>query len=132
MEKLDESCARQRGQQEPKPERGVHLACQQRRKAREPSESNGEDTKGVRPSRWGQAAEGVLAVWLRNFDFILTLNRTSFRIFSREMRICFILSDDPSSCRITRRGLWGGCCCTLEERFESGVGWGRGEGEVSF
>lgn len=71
-------------------------------------------------------------MWLRNFDFILTLNRTSFRIFSREMRICFILSDDPSGCRITRRGLWGGYCRTLEKRLESGVGWGRGEGEVGF
>lgn len=65
-------------------------------------------------------------MWLRNFDFILTLNRTSFRIFSREMRICFILSDAPSDCRRMRRGLWGGCCHTLGERLWSQKWAGQG------
>lgn len=71
-------------------------------------------------------------MWLRHFDFILILNRTNFRIFSREI-ICFIISDDPSSCRITRRGsvgrVWpyfGG------DTLESEVGWGRGEGDMGF
>lgn len=47
MEKLDKRCARQRVQQGPKPERGMTLAHERKRKARElNNESNGKKTEG--------------------------------------------------------------------------------------